>query len=127
MSRFATMTEPIHADWWEDGEEVVIRVISYGEAEQIEFEATEVVTDDAGEIMVKLNLGKRRVLRTHAGISSWTFERPLSLEAVHALNPEDGQYIYDQIQALNQARSAKEQDRFRGGTGDAAEAGEAAG
>lgn len=127
MGRFAGETKTIRAEWWEKEEEVVIQQISYGEGERLEYEAMEITRLPDGERLVKLNLAKRRVLRTFAGIASWTFERALSLEAVEALQPEDGEFILEAIEAFNERRTPKEQEGFRDGAGDPAAEGEAAG
>jgi len=127
MGRFAENTKTIHADWWGKKDEVVIRELSYGDAEQIDFESTELIKDEAtGESLIKMNLSKRRVLRTFTAIVSWTFERPLTLDAVRNLTQEDGLYIYEKILELGKVRSAEEQETFRDGAGDAAESGQTA-
>jgi len=124
MGRFADTTDTIHADWWGEKDEVVIRELSYGDAEQIDFESTELVKDpETGESLVKMNLSKRRVLRTFTAIVSWTFERQLTLDAVRNLTQEDGLYIYEAILKLGKVRSAEEQENFRDGAGDAPESG----
>lgn len=114
--------EIIHADWWAEGEEVAIRRLSYGEDQRI-MKAVSQVDREAGLVVV--DYAEYRVV-TMARCIVWTKDGPetskrkLSVAEVRSLIGPDGEFIWQQIEALNDRRSPVEQATFRGAPGDGA-------
>lgn len=127
-------THQIHAEWWDAHEFVVIRELNAEDIEWLQDEATSLIADSKakndGKVDVKLLNGTQRRLTLVRGIVSWTFtdahNNPMPmpaytdnpkviaqrLQSLRSLAPEDAQYIYEQLDKINQPMTAQEQDDF---------------
>ena len=118
MPRLQTLTEVIHADWWEEGETVTIRLIPYVEQERLATAGMRpdrlLPTDEseAQSVMDKLtigdmDIGRMRLARLKAGIESWTFADekgkayPVDDTHLNLLDGPDGTFIMGEIDRLN--------------------------
>ena len=96
-------TSQVHSPHWDNHEAVVIRSLNTDDEEFINDQIADV--DENGK--VKLRTGRSKRLTLQRAIVSWTLtdehERPLPLneQSIRDLAPEDSQYIFEQVQALN--------------------------
>lgn len=122
MDHFVTDVDhkEIHADWWADGETVTIKLFTYVDKQRL-FERSLVGTprvDEDGNVRFRLDTALHTETSLVMGIVAWTFTdadgEPVPCDSEHrcALNPRDGQFIYNEIQELNKERTAEEQDSF---------------
>ena len=102
----------VRAPHWDAHESVLIRSLREQDNETIQDELASMVgTENAN---MKLALGTTRKLTMLHGIESWTLTeedgRPIakSLEAIGNLAPEDADFIYAEINKLNQPMTADE-------------------
>jgi len=124
----------VNAIMGDDGEEVVIRKLGYGDKQQIQTAGTRLMAmDGSGESTFVIDLAETHLKMMELGIVSWTFKRangktaPVRRSSLVKLNNEDGAYIVEQIEAFNTPRAPAEQERFRGRAGDGAATGDGAG
>ena len=114
--------EIIHAPWWAEGEEAALRRLSYGE-DQAMMKAVSQVDRAAG--LVTVDYAEYRV-KVMARCIVWTKDGPkaskrkLSEADVRSLIGPDGEFIWKQVEALNERRDAAAQANFRGAPGDGA-------
>jgi hypothetical protein len=121
MPRYANdkEVEIVHADWWAEGEEVAIRRLSYGEDQAIMKQCTRVdlenrlTTVDYAEYRVKVMA--RCIVWSKDGAEE--SKHKLSEADVRSLIGPDGEYIWEQLAALNERRDAAAQASFRGTPG----------
>ncbi len=96
-------TKQIHADHWDNHEAVVIRSLNTDDEEHITDGLAGI--DPSGQPRVYAGRNKRLTLQR--AIVSWTLTdehgkpTPLSEDSIRELAPEDSQYIFEEIQALN--------------------------
>jgi hypothetical protein len=106
----------IQASWWDPNEVVIIRSLAEEDAEAIQDRLMELSQlPEAGKQQqppeARMLLGSARRLTLLYGIQSWTFTDknnkplPLSEESIRRLAPEDGEFIYNAINAMNQPMS----------------------
>ena len=128
MPRFisATDVKVIHAPWWDEGETVTIKKLTYGDRQKIGKTAIRLRFDKDGKVG-DTELGDVNLTLLEIGIASWTFTRPdngkllpVSRPWLEKLSEEDGAYILEQINAFNPTpqRSDEEQEEFRGADRD---------
>lgn len=104
----------IHANWWDAHEVVIIRPLREEDNELIQDQLTEMIAGDAKNASMALKLGTSRRLTMLRAIQSWTLTdehgRPLPLneQSIKDLAPEDADYIYQEINALNAPMSEAE-------------------
>lgn len=97
-------TKQIHAEHWEPHETVVIRSLNTDDEEYITDSLAGI--DERGN--PRLYAGRNKRLTLQRGIVSWTLtdeqNRPLPFneQSIRGLHPIDSQYIFEQINALNQ-------------------------
>lgn len=110
MSRRRSITtQTIHADHWDNHECVVIRSLNTDDEEHIQDGLASI--EDGQPTM---HAGRNKRLTLQRAIVSWTFtdeqHRPLLLseQSIRELAPEDSQYIFEQINALNTPMAAEE-------------------
>ena len=141
MGRFVSGTKVVRADWWDEGEEVVIRKLDYGRRKAIQRASTRIVPGaDGGREIVYDLVGMDEEILVQ-GVVSWTFGeddgRPttddgegqrvrVNRASLKRLDERDAEYILSEINAYNPRRSKEEQASFRGEAGDGAAGGEGA-
>jgi hypothetical protein len=115
MSRRRTIaTQQIHADWWDGHEVVVIRSLRAEDTDWVQDQLAEMVTGKGKDASMALKLGTTKRLTTLRGVVSWTFTdelgnpQPFNEDALRMLAPEDADYIYGEINKLNQPMSEEE-------------------
>ena len=116
MSRRRTVSrKQIQAPHWDAHEVVFIRSLREGDTEAIQDGLAAVATGTAGaKNDMKLALGTSRRLTMLHGIESWTLTNedasplPLNEDSIRDLAPEDADYIYAEINALNQPMTSAE-------------------
>jgi len=126
MSRFVTDADnrTIHADWWDEDEEVVIKKFSYGDRQALAQETVRVgMTQQAGgtELVSDVMIGRMNLAILERGIVSWTLKgpngRPVPLRRawIEQLEERDAEFILQRINMLNplKRRTAEEQANFR--------------
>lgn len=127
MGAFDLKQKTIHHPNWEDGEEVVIRELTYGEASKIANVAMSDLTmgdasdqDKLSKIrMERIDLGRPQLETLKACIVSWTLKKngktaPISYENVASLPAIYGDFIMEEIEKLN----PEPDDKFQGTGGD---------
>jgi hypothetical protein len=128
MGRFVGRDEvrEIRAPWWEEGETVTIRRLSYLDRREVAGESTRTVTEEDGATRVTMDLAALdRALLAH-GIAGWTLKgadgqtMQLNAGAIEQLREEDGEFILQEIGAFNPRRTVAEQAVFRGAAGSGA-------
>jgi len=131
MPRFVTSDDVkvIRALWWEDGETVTIKKLTYGDRQKIGKAAVRLRLDETGKID-GTELGDINLTLLEIGIVSWTFTRPdngkqlpVSRFWIEKLREEDGDFILSELNAFNTLpkRSDAEQEEFRGADRDCGE------
>ena len=126
MNKFAEETKTIRADGWDDDEEVVIKMFTYHDRQQLMSRFINVHPQmEIGEsASYKIDLGAMNLAILELGIVSWTFKGedgkvvPCTKKWIHKLRPDTGDFILAEINAFNRRRSAAEQESFRGDGGD---------
>jgi len=103
-------TKQIHADHWDNHEAVVIRSLNTDDEEHI--------TDGLAAINAagqpQLHTGRNKRLTLQRAIVSWTLTdehgrpTPLNEQSIRELAPEDSQYIFNEIQAINTPMTVEE-------------------
>lgn len=129
MSRFVSEAErkTIHAPWWDEDEEVVIKRLSYGDRQVLAGEATKVDLAADGGRMTEVQVGKMNLAVLRMGIASWTLKGPdgtmppVNGQWIYRLQDRDAEFILGEINAYNPRRSADEQAGFRAEAGDGTE------
>jgi len=130
MSAFVDVreTREIRAEWWEEGEAVTIRKLSFLDRRYIAGQsATYGKPREDGTRSVFVDTEAMDLAILEKGIVRWTLKRPngkiapLTRGMLRKLGEADGEYIVNAIHEYNPRRSAAEQARFRGGAGDGAE------
>ncbi len=111
MSRRRTITtKQVHAPHWDNHEAVVIRSLNTDDEEHITDGLAGI--DAAGKPQVHAGRNKRLTLQR--AIVSWTLTDehgrpvPLNEQSIRELAPEDSQYIFEEIQALNTPMTIEE-------------------
>lgn len=125
MPRFVNKadTKTIRAEWWDDGEEVVIRKFSHGQRQKLAMEYFKIegsVESGSAETFEMVNLAEMNMETLLLGIVSWTFQDeagkdvPVNRQAVFNLVDEDGNFILKAINEFNKKqRTAEEQESFQ--------------
>lgn len=121
MSRFVDKgeTKTIHADWWDDDEEVIIKRFTWGDKQKLAGMAVNIGLVD-GAPLTEFQLGQMNMAIMEAGIKSWTLKGPedrivpLTSKWIYQLEERDGNFILQAINSFNRRRSAEEQANFRG-------------
>jgi hypothetical protein len=104
----------IRAPWWDAHETVIIRPLREEDNELIQDQLTEMIAGDAKNASMALKLGTSRRLTMLRAIQSWTLTDeagralPLNEQSIKDLAPEDADYIYSAINALNAPMSESE-------------------
>lgn len=113
MSRRRTVSrKQIQASHWDAHEVVFIRSLRDGDQQDIQDGLAAMSTGERSDM--KLALGTSRRLTMFYGIESWTLTNedgspvPLCEQSIRELAPEDADYIYAAINALNQPMLAAE-------------------
>lgn len=123
--RRRTEDKTIRADWWESHETVLIRSLREADNEWIQDQLAESVmaapnrreSQAEQRAMMQYRLGTSRRLTMLRGIVSWTLTDelgntlPLTEESIKDLMPEDADYIYSEINALNQPMTEDQKKR----------------
>jgi len=133
MSRFVEGTKVVRAEWWDEGEEVVIRKLNYGQRKAIHRASTSTRPgpDGSREIVYDLVAMDEEILVQ--GVVSWTLRDEagkmpaVRRESLQRLDERDAEFILNEIHAYNPRRTAEEQRSFRGEAGGGAAGGEGAG
>ena len=131
MPRFITDNDVkvIHAPWWEDGETVTIKKLTYGDRQRVGKAAIRLKVNAKGDLG-DTELGDVNLTLLEIGVVSWTFTRPdngkplpVSRAWLEKLSEEDGDFILSEINAFNPTpkRSDAEQEEFRGADRDGGE------
>lgn len=103
-------TKQVHADHWDNHEAVVIRSLNTEDEEYI----TDGLAGVDANGKPQIHAGRNKRLTLQRSIVSWTLTdehgRPLPLceQSIRELAPEDSQYIFEEIQALNKPLSDQE-------------------
>jgi len=117
MPRRKSITEKIiQAPHWDNNETVLIRSLREDDTEWIQDQLADVQQDATSteQGAMRLKLGTTRRLTMVRGIVSWTLcdeagrILPKTEESLRALAPEDANFIYTEINKLNQPMSAEE-------------------
>lgn len=117
MPRRKSITEKIiKAAHWDNNETVLIRSLREDDTEWIQDQLAEVAQSGTATqpANMKLNLGTTRRLTMLRGIVSWTLcddagrILPVSEESLRGLAPEDCDFIYGEINKLNQPMTQDE-------------------
>ena len=118
MGRFEVQTEVIHADWWDKGEEVVIKERTWADDQKLaslSLAEKGIRLKDAGELKrivenTTLDLAAMNAHMMLLSIQSWTFTdgngapAPITRASIEQLSREDGEFIMEAIVALNPQR-----------------------
>lgn len=140
MSRFVSGRETVEiaAPWWDEGEVVTIRKLSFLDRRYIAGASTTYgEPDEEGNRIVRVDTEAMDLAILERGIVEWTLKAPprspplentggreevapLTKGQLRRLAPEDGEYIVNAIHEYNPRRSAAEQAGFRAGAGDGA-------
>jgi len=128
MARFVSVeTHEVRAEWWDEGETVSIRKLSYLDRQYISAEATLYTRgEENGHRVIGVDTEAMDRAILERGIASWTLRdengkaAPLTRSAIERLSLEDGRFIVNAIHEYNPRRSAAEQEGFRPAAGDGA-------
>jgi len=111
MPRRRTITtKQVHAPHWDNHEAVVIRSLNTDDEEHITDGLAGV--DASGK--PQIHAGRNKRLTLQRSIVSWTLTDehgrpvPLNEQSIRELAPEDSQFIFEEIQALNKPMTAEE-------------------
>ena len=131
MNHFITDADrrEIHADWWAEGEFVTIKLFSYVDKQRIwERSLVGLPERDAdGNTRFRMDSALHAEVTLVMGIVDWTFTDdgdvpvPCTSDKKCALSDADGRFIFREIQAYNEERSAEAQESFRAGSGSGTE------
>ena len=113
--RRAIQEKKLQAPGWEPHETVLIRSLRAEDSDWIQDQLAELVTGDTGKnATMQMKLGTTRRLTMMRAVTSWTFTdeggNPLLLteQNLRGLALEDADYIYTEINKLNQPMSEEE-------------------
>lgn len=120
MTRFVSAeTREVRAEWWDEGEVVTIRKLSFLDRRYIAGASTTYgEPDEAGQRTVQVDLEAMDLAILERGIAAWTLRdeggqrAPLTREMLARLSLEDGAFLADAIHAFNPRRSAAAQEGF---------------
>jgi hypothetical protein len=125
MSRFDLITQEVHADWWEEGETVVIKERSYYDQQRmagmsirkggLDVDALKATATSNGqsaaesEMLKSFSIEDFSIITMLVSIASWTFEEdgrpvPVTLANIQRLSQRDGDFIMEAITELNPTR-----------------------
>ncbi len=115
MGRFSQVKqrETIHADWWDESEEVIIKRFSWGDKQALT-DKTVTVTglSKHGDTLIEdMSVERTNLAILKAGVESWTFldddgnSMPVTEKSFKLLNDDDGEYILRSIDELNPSSS----------------------
>ena len=111
-SRFATdnHNKVIHAPWWEKGETVTIRKLTWWDHTEIESAMLQIGMDVEGgdsAPSTSMNFSAQKSEQMRRGIHSWNFKSeagevmPATLESFRKLEYEDAEFILKEIEKFN--------------------------
>lgn len=132
MGRFvdSQQTKTVRADWWDEDEYVVIRKYTVGAKDRMNAEMVRIagMAGQVPEVVVQAATVPVLV----AGIKEWNLcdnegkPVPCTRQWISQLEPDDADFIADEIRAFNASRSDEEAQRFfRGLAGGDSEQGDA--
>jgi hypothetical protein len=116
---FEVATKTIHAEWWGDGATVTVKELTYADEQRLAMagmkQDTAIPTTKREQRNMKtkvkdLDLERLKLLTMQAGIESWTFKMPITLENLKKLTRKDGEFIQEAIDALNPSVDEEFQD-----------------
>lgn len=129
MGRFDLETEEIHAEWWEDGEVVVVKERTWNDEQRLASASLgKLKVRDMGKLSDRIDDAEFDLATMNAqmmlmSIESWTFQNgdkpaKVSLKNIQLLPKKDGDFIMEAIVALNPQRDEEFPDDGPGSVQD---------
>lgn len=108
-------TKEISASWW-DGLTVTIKKFTYGQHLDINSSFIKVGASITGKMDTDIKMDEMELMTCLQGIVKWDFIDvggtvvPVTLDSIKKLNPDDGNYIYSQINEFNKSHRVSREE-----------------
>lgn len=113
-------TKEIHAEWWPEGEDAMIKRLGYLDKRRIRQRCIvmDAAPDAEGNVHGTLDEAEWYLASMEYGIASWTLKDgdedvPCTPENMARLEEVDMEFIVEEIHAFSPSRSAEQQRNFR--------------